>query len=273
MARNKGLASFSAHFEPNIAAPLDARSVVANKSDLVLTATWQANDGAPYTYIGMIVSVSSDAITANNGIYRLAAADFTQESNWEKASGLHDVVTKVDSSSIAITLTGQQIQAAAIFGTTAGTIAEGSHNHDTAYSPAGKGVTNGDSHDHSGGDGAQIAYSSLGSIPSSFTPASHTHGNITNTGYLGVTSSIPLITGTGGIIQAGSFGNTSGTFCQGNDSRLTDARTPTAHTTGSHSDWPVGVTMTEIGYLDGVTSPIQSQLGDISAALTAIIGD
>jgi hypothetical protein len=31
-------------------------------------------------------------------------------------------------------------------------------------------------------------------------------------------------------LSAGSFGTTAGTFCQGNDSRLSDARTPTAHT-------------------------------------------
>ena len=62
-----------------------------------------------------------------------------------------------------------------------------------------------------------------------YSLSSHTHGNISNTGYLGSTASIPLITGTAGIIQAGSFGTTIGTFCQGNDSRLSDARTPTAH--------------------------------------------
>ena len=62
------------------------------------------------------------------------------------------------------------------------------------------------------------------------TPASHTHGNITNAGFLGTTANIPLITGTGGVIQAGSFGTAANTFCQGNDSRLSDARTPTAHT-------------------------------------------
>ena len=35
----------------------------------------------------------------------------------------------------------------------------------TDYAVAAKGVTNGDSHDHSGGDGAQIAYSSLSGTP------------------------------------------------------------------------------------------------------------
>ncbi len=34
------------------------------------------------------------------------------------------------------------------------------------FAPAAKGVTNGDSHDHNGGDGAQIAYSSLSGTPS-----------------------------------------------------------------------------------------------------------
>lgn len=38
------------------------------------------------------------------------------------------------------------------------------HNHDTDYAPAAQGVTGGDSHDHSGGDGAQISHASLGSI-------------------------------------------------------------------------------------------------------------
>ena len=40
MARSKGTASFSANFEPQKAAPLDARFITANKADLILTATW-----------------------------------------------------------------------------------------------------------------------------------------------------------------------------------------------------------------------------------------
>jgi hypothetical protein len=35
----------------------------------------------------------------------------------------------------------------------------------TDFAPAAQGVTNGNSHDHSGGDGAQIAYSSLSGLP------------------------------------------------------------------------------------------------------------
>ena len=49
-------------------------------------------------------------------------------------------------------------------------IASSSNPHNTTYgqvgaAPAAQGVTNGDSHDHSGGDGAQIAYSSLSGKP------------------------------------------------------------------------------------------------------------
>jgi len=62
------------------------------------------------------------------------------------------------------------------------------------------------------------------------TPVSHVHGNITNDGKIGTTTTLPIITGTGGVLQAGSFGTIAGTFCQGNDARLSDARTPVAHT-------------------------------------------
>ena len=42
--------------------------------------------------------------------------------------------------------------------------------------------------------------------------------------------SLPVITTTSGKLTTGSFGTAANTFCQGNDSRLSNARTPTAHT-------------------------------------------
>lgn len=56
------------------------------------------------------------------------------------------------------------------------------------------------------------------------------HGNITSDGKIGTTANIPIITGVDGLLQGGSFGNTTGTFCEGDDPRLSDARTPTSHT-------------------------------------------
>jgi len=78
----------------------------------------------------------------------------------------------------------------------------------TDYATSAKGVTNGDSHDHNGGDGAQIAYSTLGSIPSTFAPASHdntAHSSAyalasdlsTHTGY--------TITAHGGLLASTAF--------------------------------------------------------------------
>ena len=59
--------------------------------------------------------------------------------------------------------------------------------------------------------------------------ASHAHGNITNAGAIGSTANLPVITGASGVLAAGTFGSAANTFCQGNDTRLSDARTPVAH--------------------------------------------
>jgi hypothetical protein len=45
------------------------------------------------------------------------------------------------------------------------------HDHTGTYAPTANGVTNGDSHDHSGGDGAQISYASLSNLPTLGTAA------------------------------------------------------------------------------------------------------
>ena len=46
---------------------------------------------------------------------------------------------------------------------------------------------------------------------------------------LGTTANLPLKTGTSGVIEAGSFGTAAGSFCEGNDVRLSDDRDPNAH--------------------------------------------
>ncbi len=57
-------------------------------------------------------------------------------------------------------------------------LADDDHGHyhtnargDARYAPIAKGVTNGDSHNHDGGDGAQIAYASLSGLPTLGTAA------------------------------------------------------------------------------------------------------
>lgn len=84
MARYKGLASFSANFEPQMAAPLDARSVVDTFDDLLEPVTWQANDGLEYAYAGMLVSVVNDFNPSKNGLYLLLDNNYADPDNWEK---------------------------------------------------------------------------------------------------------------------------------------------------------------------------------------------
>jgi hypothetical protein len=76
----------------------------------------------------------------------------------------------------------------------------------TDFAPAANGVTSGDGHDHTSGHGAQIAYSSLGSPPTLGTAAAK---NIPAAGDAAVTEVV-----------------------YGTDTRLTNARAPSAHAAG-----------------------------------------
>ncbi|MFA6335584.1 MAG: hypothetical protein WCX48_08530, partial [Bacteroidales bacterium] len=91
----------------------------------------------------------------------------------------------------------------------------------------------GDWSTHFGSTAGTICVGNDSRLSDARTPVSHAHGNVTNAGLIGVTANLPVITGTGGILPAGAFGTTSTTFCVGNDSRLSDARTPVSHTHGN----------------------------------------
>lgn len=84
MSRNKGNLSISANWEPQKAAPFDARSIVQLKSDLTDINTWKALDNNVWTYVGMTVVVTND--TSNNGVYVLSSSDYTNIANWTKIS-------------------------------------------------------------------------------------------------------------------------------------------------------------------------------------------
>jgi hypothetical protein len=84
MSRYKGTNSYSANFEAQVAAPIDARCVVGELADLTLTSTWTANDGGVYAYKGMVVSVHSDTDPDNNGVYQLISDTYTDIANWVK---------------------------------------------------------------------------------------------------------------------------------------------------------------------------------------------
>ncbi len=69
----------------------------------------------------------------------------------------------------------------------------------TDYATAAQGVTNGNSHDHSGGDGAQIAYSSLSGLPTLPTGTNTGDQTVANTS--DATSHTVTLSGSGGSVQ------------------------------------------------------------------------
>ena len=97
MSRDIGIFSLSGNYEPNIKAPLDARTRVTLKSDLTDANAWGTI--AAYLYDGLLVSVSGDT-EENNGVYRLKNSKaYSDITSWEKigASELPDnLVTYTD---------------------------------------------------------------------------------------------------------------------------------------------------------------------------------
>jgi hypothetical protein len=69
----------------------------------------------------------------------------------------------------------------------------------TDYAPAAQGVANGNSHNHDGGDGAQIAYSSLSGLPT--LPTGTNTGDQTLTNTSNATSHTVTLSGSGGSLQ------------------------------------------------------------------------
>jgi hypothetical protein len=83
----------------------------------------------------------------------------------------------------------------------------------------------------------------------------------------------PLV-GNGSTIIAGSFGTAAGTFCEGNDSRLSDARTPTAHSTDllTSGTLPVARGGTGLASLGTATHVLRVNAGGTALEFAAPLG-
>lgn len=100
-----------------------------------------------------------------------------------------------------------------------------------------------------------------------FAATTHAHGNITSAGAIGSTANLPLITTTSGVVTTGSFGTAANTFCQGNDSRLADSRTPTAHAASHASGGADALTLAQ-SQITNLTDDLAAKAPSASPALT-----
>lgn len=149
---------------------------------------------------------------------------------------LHDAVTIADSTSIDLTLTGQQISAAAIFGTTSGTVCQGNDSRlsdartPTSHDHSANKLAQANTHESPDTDSATTAlHHTIGTGANQAAAGNHTHAQLHDAVTVADSTSIDLTLTGQQISAAAIFGTGAGTVCQGNDSRLSDARTPTSH--------------------------------------------
>jgi hypothetical protein len=108
-------------------------------------------------------------------------------------------------------------------------------------------------------------WTELANKPATFTPSEHTHGNLTNAGAIGTTANLPLRTGSGGVVEAGSFGTSAGSFCEGNDARLSDDRDPNLHAASHAASGSDPVFDQDLNTTDGPTFLNLTVTGTIDA--------
>lgn len=117
-----------------------------------------SHEGAANPHPGYLTPVEGDAAYsalghAHSGVYDPAGTASSAVSAHAGGSSVHAIAS----------VTGLQT---ALDGKSAT-----SHDHAATYAPLANGVTNGDSHDHNGGDGGQIAYSTLSGLPTLYAGA------------------------------------------------------------------------------------------------------
>lgn len=146
------------------------------------------------------------------------------------------------------------------FGTSAGTFCEG---NDARISGAREPTAHASTHATGGAD--ELTYTDIGAAAQS-----HAHGNLSNGGAIGTTAGLPVITTTSGVVTTGVFGTTGGTFCVGDDARLSDARTPTSHAASHASGGSDAVTLA-ISQVTNLQSSLDAKVGSVIAGITGAV--
>jgi hypothetical protein len=184
---------------------LTAADATAQRSALGLgtAATTAATDYAPVAHVGSGGTAHSNAVAAGAAGFMTGAdktkldgiaagAEVNVNADWNAGSGDAQILNKPTLGSAAAAATGD-------------------------FAPAAQGVTNGNSHNHDGGDGAQIAYSSLSGLPTLATGTNTGDQTIANSS--DATSHTVTLSASGGTLQIAEGSNitltTTGTSSAG----------------------------------------------------------
>jgi hypothetical protein len=138
----------------------------AAQSAAISAAATDATTKAASAQSAAISAAATDATTkanaAQSAAISAAATDATTKAASAQSAAISAAAT--DATTKANAAQSAAISAAATDATTKANAAQSAAI--AASAPAAQGVTNGNSHDHAGGDGAQIAYGSLSGLPS-----------------------------------------------------------------------------------------------------------
>lgn len=192
--------SLSYHYDPNdsgVGAAIAAHEAASNPHPVYVT---QAEADATYAAFGHLHTGVYEPVDSNIQVHlartdnphHVTAAQVGADASGTAASAVAAHTSAPGVHAIA-GVTGLQTALDSKSATT--------HNHDAAYAPIAKGVTNGDAHDHNGGDGGQIAYSSLSGLPSLGSAAAQ---NTTAFEASGAVATHAALTKTHGISEFGA---------------------------------------------------------------------
>lgn len=92
MSRYRGVFNLSGNYEPTVAGPLDARTVVEFFSDLTNPTTWTIASATPWLFNGLLVCVTNDPDSAKIGLYMLVdSTNYILEDSWRKIADIRDI--------------------------------------------------------------------------------------------------------------------------------------------------------------------------------------
>jgi hypothetical protein len=137
-------------------------------------------------------------------------------------------------------------------GTGALQVAAGNHDHSGTYAPAANGVTNGDTHDHNGGDGAQIDHVNLANKGTNTHAQIDTHLGSTSNPHSTTASQVGLGNVTNEAQIAKSIGTTKGDLIA-----FTASATPARLGVGTDGQVPIADSAQASGMRWGNTEAMQ----------------